>query len=102
MNNLSKVIHIIITVLILASLILQILALLGNFSGLRSVYIARLDLSNSPSSGGFLNDIFDKATNVLSDNIPDYFTLALFIACEGKSSNETVCTPATFGYNYSK
>ena len=97
----SKVINIVVTALILASLILQILVLLGNFSGLRSVYIARLDLSNPSSSGGFLNDILDKATNVLSDNIPDYFTLALFVACEGKSSNEIVCTPATFGYNYS-
>lgn len=98
----SKVIFIIVTVLILASLILQILALLGNFSGLRSVYIARLELTNPPSDGGFFDDLLDKATNTISDRLPDYFTLALFIACEGKSTNETVCTPPTFGYHYSK
>ncbi|KAK4511102.1 uncharacterized protein ATC70_012313 [Mucor velutinosus] len=96
----SKVIHIIVTVLILASLILQILALLGNFNGLRSVYIARLELTNPPSSGGFFDDLLDKATNTISDRLPDYFTLALFIACEGKSTNETVCTPPAFGYHY--
>jgi hypothetical protein len=94
-----KIIQIIITLLIVASFILQILVILGNFNGLRSVNIARIELEDS-ASNGMLGDILDAAQGIAA-GIPSFLTVALFVVCEGSSSNETVCSPPSFGYRYS-
>ncbi|KAI9471029.1 MAG: hypothetical protein EXX96DRAFT_586603 [Benjaminiella poitrasii] len=88
-----KLVQAFIILAILTSFLLQLLSLLGNFKGLRSVYFARVDLyrtsSNSNSLGGSL-----------LDSIPDYFTMALFIVCQNEYGGQHICTPSSFGYRY--
>lgn len=101
--EMSKILQTLITLLIIASLILQILVLLGNFNGLRSVNIVRVMLENTTStgSGGILSGIFSAAQNVAA-GIPNYLTVALFVVCEGRNDHSSmVCSPASFGYRYS-
>ncbi|KAI9266265.1 actin cortical patch SUR7/pH-response regulator pali [Helicostylum pulchrum] len=95
-----KVIQIIITLLIIASLILQILVLLGNFSGLRNVNIIRVDLVNPTGSGGFFGGLLDKFKDTIDNQLPDFLTIGLFVICEGNKGMDTVCSPASFGYQY--
>lgn len=95
---------IIIVLFIIASFILQMISLLANFNALRSVYIARIDLDvPSGGDGSIFDNIWNNAKDtILGNTLPNYFTLALFVICEGKSSNQTVCSPPSFGFNYRK
>lgn len=100
-----KAIQIVITLLIVASLILQILVLLGNYRGLRNVNIIRVELNNpaaTTGSNGFFGGLLDKFQDTVDGQIPDFITIALFIICQGDKERETVCTPATFGFRYGK
>ncbi|KAI8087902.1 uncharacterized protein B0P05DRAFT_635125 [Gilbertella persicaria] len=92
-----RLLQIIVIVLITASFILQMLSLLGNFNGLRSVYIARIHLNYPSNTGGGL---FDGFFGGLENTIPNYFSLALFIICQEINSSETICTPPSFGFRY--
>ncbi|OBZ89941.1 hypothetical protein A0J61_02005 [Choanephora cucurbitarum] len=92
-----RTLQVIAIVLITASFILQMLTLLGNFRGLRSVYIARIIL-NYPSSSG--SNIFDGFFGGLQNSVPNYFTLALFVVCQEINSDETICSPSSFGFRY--
>jgi hypothetical protein len=94
-----KIIQTFITLFILASLILQILVILGNFSGLRSVNIVQVDISNSSSS--ILGSIIGSIEGTIDSSMPDFFTVALFVICEGSTSS-TTCSPPSFGFRYSK
>jgi hypothetical protein len=88
-----KIIQITITLLIIASFILQILVLLGNFTGLRSVNIVRIELEDT--FGDILASVQDVAIG-----IPNFLTVALFVICEGNDNSETGCSPPSFGYRY--
>ncbi|KAI8348461.1 hypothetical protein EDC96DRAFT_312360 [Choanephora cucurbitarum] len=92
-----RTLQVIAIVLITASFILQMLTLLGNFRGLRSVYIARIIL-NYPSSSG--SNIFDGFFGGLQNSVPNYFTLGLFVICQEINSDETICSPSSFGFRY--
>ncbi|KAI8889795.1 hypothetical protein K501DRAFT_328930 [Backusella circina FSU 941] len=89
---LLRIIQIITTLFILASLILQLIALLGNFPKLRSVYISKITITST--TGGIF-------ANLLS-SIPDYFTVGVFIICQGFYINtaNNLCAPSSFGYEY--
>jgi hypothetical protein len=101
-----KVLQIAIVLLILASLVLQVLVILGNFSGLRNVNIIRVDLNNPPNSGGILGGLLDSINDKIDSGLPDYLTMALMVICEGNTgkNNATVtnCSPPSFGFRYSK
>jgi hypothetical protein len=101
-----KLLQTIITLLILASFILQILVILGNFSGLRNVNILRVELNNPPSTGGIFGGLVDSINNKIDSGIPDYVTMALLVICEGNTGNNnsttTNCSPPSFGFRYSK
>lgn len=97
-------IFIIIFLFILAAFILQMISIFANFNGLRSVYIARIDL-DAPSNnndGGILGSIWNSADSILGGSIPDYLTLGLFVICEGTEPDQTTCTPPSLGFDYSK
>ncbi|KAI7902405.1 uncharacterized protein BX663DRAFT_486716 [Cokeromyces recurvatus] len=68
-----------------------LLSILGNFKGLWSVYLAKVNL-----------DMLSSRTNGISilNEIPDYLTIAIFVICQGTKNDETVCTPPSFGYRY--
>ncbi|KAI8975277.1 actin cortical patch SUR7/pH-response regulator pali [Mycotypha africana] len=94
----SRFIQTIIILLILASFLLQILVMLGNFKGLRSLYIAKIDVSSSATdSGSILGDLWNKAKGSAL-NIPQYITVALFLMCERNNTFQTSCTPPSFGF----
>lgn len=95
---LLKIVQIVALLLIIASLILQILVLFGNYSGLKKVNIIRVEFTSPASSSG----LFGGLLGSVSKNIPDYLTVGLFVLCEGKNGGEEVCTPASFGFRYSK
>jgi hypothetical protein len=97
-------IFIAIVLFIIASFILQMIALLANFNGLRSVYITRIDFGvSNTAEGGILGSIWDNTKDsILGNVIPESFTLGLFVLCEGTSSNQTLCAPPRFGFDYSK
>lgn len=99
-----KIVQGVITLLILASLILQILVILGNFSGLRNVNIIRVELNNPESTGGFFGGLIDSINNKIDSGLPDYLTMALLVICEGNtgSNNATTtnCSPPSFGFRY--
>ena len=101
-----RIIQILITLLILASFILQILVILGNFSGLKNVNIIKVELSDPASSGGFFGGLVDSINNKIDEGLPDYFTLALLKICEGNTlKNGTTtsnCSPPSLGFRYSK
>lgn len=100
-----KIVQGVITLLILASFILQILVILGNFSGLRNVNIIRAELNNPASTGGFFGGLVDSINNKIDSGLPDYVTMALLVICEGNtgSNNATTtnCSPPSFGFRYS-
>lgn len=97
-----KIVQIVITLLIIVSLILQILVLLGNSNGLRKVNIIRVELTSPTGSDGFFGGLLDTVKNSVDNSIPDYLTVGLFVICEGNNGTETLCTPSTFGFRYSK
>lgn len=97
-----RLLQILIVLLIIASLVLQILVLFGNYSGLRNVNIIRVELTTPASSGGLFGGLLNTIENSIDKDIPDYLTVGLFVLCEGKNGTAEVCTPATFGFNYSK
>ncbi|KAI8352069.1 hypothetical protein BD560DRAFT_409047 [Blakeslea trispora] len=92
-----RTLQVIAILLITASFILQMLTLLGNFRGLRSVYIARIIL-NYPSNA--TNSIFDGFFGGLQNTIPNFFTVALFVICQEINADETICSPSSFGFRY--
>lgn len=103
LSKMFRPIFILVVLFTIASFILQMISLLANFNGLRSVYIARIDFSTSMGDGGILSNIWDTTKNsILGNVIPEYFTVGLFVICEGTSSNATTCTPPSLGFNYSK
>jgi hypothetical protein len=91
---LLRVIQIITTLFVLASFILQLIALLGNFPNLQSVYISKIVITST--AGGLI-------ANLLS-SIPDYFTVGVFTICQGfyKTPENNLCVPSSFGYEYGK
>ncbi|KAG2213533.1 hypothetical protein INT47_009207 [Mucor saturninus] len=94
-----KLVQIVILLLIIASLILQILVIFGNYSGLRKLNIIRVELTRpaSSSTGGLFGGFLD----TVDKSVPDYLTVGLFVLCEGNNGTEDVCTPPTFGFRYS-
>lgn len=95
------IIQFITLVFIIASFILQMLVLLGNFPGLRSVYISRVDLV--PVEGS-TNVFIESIKELLFTSVPDYLTVSILRLCEGynKDSSKNMCTPPSLGFQYSK
>ncbi|CEG69966.1 hypothetical protein RMATCC62417_05949 [Rhizopus microsporus] len=76
------------------------LVLLGNFPGLRSVYISRVDLV--PVEGS-TNVFIESIKELLFTSVPDYLTVSILRLCEGynKDPSKNMCTPPSLGFQYS-
>ncbi|KAI8393894.1 uncharacterized protein BYT42DRAFT_552584 [Radiomyces spectabilis] len=91
------IIDITILFLLVAAFILQLVTLLGNLPGLRTVYFARVDLVLR--ADGLLGDVLNSIRQNLI-NIPDYFTVASLSICQGATTASSMqCTRPTFGFN---
>jgi hypothetical protein len=96
-----KGIQFVITFFIVASLILQIVSILGGFSALRNVYILKVKLEPSSTSSGLLNSILGSSSSSILDSEPSFFTAAPFLVCQGSTDgSKNMCSPASFGYKY--
>jgi hypothetical protein len=97
---LLEIIQLIILLLIIASFILQMLVLLGNFPGLRSVYIVKVNMIPVPGS---TNVFMDKLRELYFTSVPDYFTMSILRICGNYNSDPSkdVCSPASLGFRYS-
>jgi hypothetical protein len=95
-----QIIQCLILLFIIASFILQMLVLLGNFPGLRSVYIARIELN---AITGSTNAFAQTLTKRYFTSIPDYFTISILRLCEGynNDTSKNLCSPASLGFRYS-
>ncbi|KAG1138558.1 hypothetical protein G6F37_007647 [Rhizopus arrhizus] len=76
------------------------LVLLGNFPGLRSVYIVKVNMIPVPGS---TNVFMDKLRELYFTSVPDNFTMSILRVCGNYNSDPSkdVCSPASLGFRYS-